>query len=92
MSASEKVETPDRNFTRKSDTESICLSCSATVKCATPEFLEIKEQIHSKFLSRTALETSNAPLGPARLGRFLSIRHFCATLVHAFRKHSTTAR
>ena len=40
---------PNRNFTRKSDTESICPVCFATLKCATPEFLEIREAVHSKF-------------------------------------------
>ena len=44
----EKLETSDRNFTRWSETESLCTLCSAVVTCATPGFLKTAEDVHSK--------------------------------------------
>jgi hypothetical protein len=39
-------EDPNQDFARRSDTESICLFCFATVRSQYPEFLDLEEQLH----------------------------------------------
>jgi hypothetical protein len=49
VSASENDQITPNKFTRQSETQSLCTLCLATVKCATAGFLDIAEDVHSKF-------------------------------------------
>jgi hypothetical protein len=49
VSVPNSPETPKNGFLRRSETESVCTLCFATVRCRTPGFLEIAEDVHIKF-------------------------------------------
>ncbi len=42
-------EAPEREYTRKSETESTCKFCFRTVRSVTPGCLELAEEVHSEF-------------------------------------------
>jgi hypothetical protein len=48
MPARKNHETPDNEFTRRSDTESICMFCFATVRSKIPLHLPLAEDAHSQ--------------------------------------------
>ncbi len=48
MAVRKNHETPEDQFTRRSETESICMFCFATVRSVTSAYLELAEDLHSQ--------------------------------------------
>lgn len=48
MSARKNHETPETEFTQKSETASICMFCFVTVRSKTPSYLRLAEDVHSQ--------------------------------------------
>ncbi len=48
MSERKNGETPEKEFTQRSETESICMFCFATVRSRIPEHLRLAQDVHSQ--------------------------------------------
>ncbi len=52
MAESKHHESPENQFTRRSEIESICMFCFITVRSTTPAYLELAENVHSRTCPR----------------------------------------
>jgi hypothetical protein len=56
MPASQSDPSAEKEFTRKSETESICMKCYATIRSQSPIFLVLAEDVHSQTCYGRRLE------------------------------------